>query len=1070
MPFSLLPPSKSLFDAPTPPSAPSPAAAPPPPMPDMNRPLPVPAMPASPAMPDSRDFGDPRAMRKAIYDDALAAAQSYQPLSDDKYELRLRDVKYMDPERFTRKERKKALMTGGTLSRRMTGTWDLLDKATGAVLESQNKVVARIPYLSSMGTFTFRGNDYTVNHQQRLLPGVFARKKKNGQLESYVNVLPGQGISHRYGYDPKRSLFKINLGQAEMPLMPLLRALGTTDKEFIDHWGPDIYTANYGADDSSTLKKLGDRLLAYNDRGDPDETSRHKKLVAAIERMQLDPDVMESTHGQRATNLNKNVILAATKKLLDIHKGTAGVDVDDRDNMAYQRVIGPEDFISERIRRDHGRLQKLAFRKIAQAGTLGKMPSGLFTPQVEQVLIGSGLGQALEEINPAEVFDRQTRITRLGEGGIPSLDSIPDESRNVQPSHMGYLDPLRTPESMRAGIDLNIARRARKGKDGKIYAPFLDYRSGKEEWLTPQQINRSVLTTPDMMKWDTKYIPVISNGKHDYATKAEVQYVFPHMENAFSNLGNLVPLKSGVKGQRVAMASRMLTQALSLKNAESPLVRGALPERRDRSFEEDYADRMGAVRAERGGRVLGIGPDGIKVRYDDGKTDTIEMYDHHPFNRKTFIHQTPTVEPGQTFGPDQLLARSNFTDDKGVTALGLNLRTAYIPWKGYNYEDAVAISQSAAKRMRSEHLYHHEVAVSPKHKVGRGAFINLFPQKYDRATLAKLDEQGVPRVGTEVNFGDPLILAARERDRAQNKIHKQRQPGYVDESVVWKHHDPGIVTDVVWGQKGPVVLVKSESEMQVGDKLSGRYGDKGVVSAIIPDGQMPHDHEGKPYEILLNPLGIQSRTNPAQKVELWLGKIAKLTGKPYNIADFEDIDDAIRYARDELQKHGLKGNEVLTDPTRNRQIPGIATGSRFFMKLHHTAEGKAQARGTGGYTQEDAPSKGGESGCFTADAPVMFYRTGQREVIDGIDIETVVKNRMALSVPSRDPRTGTVVVDEIVDWFRYEVPPQEVLQLEIGTATGIVRLCPTKNHALILADGREVLAQDLRPGDELMER
>lgn len=1039
MPSLLLPKPPNIFDGPKPPK------------------------PYAP--PEMREFGDPLATRQYIYDDALSAARAFQPISDDRYTLRLRDVDYTDPERFTRRQRKEAVLTGGTLSRRMSGVWDLLDNATGKVLESRKQVVGRVPYLTSMGTFTFRGNDYTVNHQQRLLPGIFARKKNNGELESYVNVLPGHGVSHRYSLDPKRGVFKISMGQAEMPLMPLLRLLGTTDKEFVDNWGSALYHANYAADDAGTLKKLKERLLPFADRNDPHESSWRKKLIASIERMQLDPDVTTATLGKPYNVLNRDAILAATKKLLDIQAGKA--DVDDRDNMAYQKVFGPEDFIAERIRRDHGRIQKQAFRQIAQAGSLGKMPSGLFTPQIEHVLIGSGLGQALEEINPAEVFDRQTRITRLGEGGIPSIESIPDESRNVQPSHLGYVDPLRTPESMRAGIDIHMARTARKGRDGKVYSLFRNQKTGKDEWVSPQQLAAGVVATTDALKWDTKRIPVINRGRHDYVTKNEVDYVFPHFENTFSALGNLIPIKSAVKGQRMSMASRMLTQALPLVKPEAPLVRGALPERPTTSFEEEFGSRMGAVRATAGGRVVAASPGSLKVRYDDGRSEEIELYDNHPFNRKTFIHQQPLVQPGQTFAPGQLLARSNFTDDSGVAALGLNLRTAYWPWYGYNYEDAVVISESAAKKMASEHMYVHDVEVSDKHRMGRNSYLRLFPQKYDRATLSKMDEKGVVRVGETVNYGDPLILAARERDRAQNKIHKKRQPGYVDSTQVWNHHDSGVVTDVVWGKKGPVVVVKSVSEMQPGDKLSGRYGDKGVVAAIIPDGQMPHDDQNRPFEILLNPNGLNSRTNPAQKTELWLGKIAAQNGKPYNFNDFEDVDDAVEYARSELRNHGLSDTEDLFDPVRQRRLKASATGTRFFMKLHHTAESKEQGRSTGGYTNEDAPAKGGESGCFTGDTAIDFFRPSDGAVAR-VDIEAVVTQRMPLAIPSRDQH-GDPVRDEIVDWFRYEVPPTEVIEIEIGDGSGTIRLCPTRNHEMILSDGRTVLAGELQPGDELME-
>src|SRR4029077_8198332 len=245
-----------------------------------------------------------------------------------------------------------------------------------------------------------------------------------------------------------------------------------------------------------------------------------------------------------------------------------------------------------------------------------------------------------------------------------------------------------------------------------------------------------------------------------------------------------------------------------------------------------------ALHAPTAGRVVKVDQDGIRVRYADGHSETHELYDHYPFNRKTFLHQTPTVKPGDDVKPGQLLARSNYTDHEGTTALGTNLHTAYVPWKGYNYQDAIVVSESAARdKLRSEHSYHHEVQVDDKHKLGKKNYISLFPGRFDRKMLDALDDNGTVRPGTVVEHGHPLILAARERDRAENKVHKKGQAGYHDQAVLWNHHDPGVVTDVVMGQHGPVVLVKSHSPMQVGDKMSGRYGDKGVVAAIIPDHQ-----------------------------------------------------------------------------------------------------------------------------------------------------------------------------------------------------------------------------------------
>lgn len=1046
-----------------------------------------------------RDFGDHAKTRQNIYGNVLKAAQGIQPVSNAKHTLRLHSPEYIDPDHFSKAERKQALLTGGTLARRMKGTWELSDNATGNVIDRREQVIARVPHLTDMGTFVHGGNDYTLNHQQRLMPGVFTRRKDNGELESHANILPGKGVSHRYLLDPAKGVFKIKIGQAEMPLLPLLKAMGTTDRELHDHWGSDLYQSNMLKSEGGVLTKLQNKILSKADRDSPDEQHRRQALVKKFEDMEIDPEVTKYTLKHPHTRMNKDAILATTKKLLAVSRGED--EVDDRDAPHFQTVMGPEDLISERVSRDHGRIQKMLFHKMSMKGHLQDMPSGALTRQIEQTLLGSGLGQAIEEINPAEVFDKQSRITRLGEGGIPSLESVPDEARSVQPGHMGFMDPLRTPESFRVGIDLNMARGARKGGDGRMYSQFRDAKTGQLAWKSPQDLAESAiafpgglastmaatvppgmaasyeasqrraklgLSTPQdaevirqyekLSRVPAKRIPVMKGGKIVYVPRSEVQFELPHFENAFSPLGNMVPLKSMVKGQRVAMASRMLTQALPLTNAESPLVQSGLPgEGGARSFEEEYGRHLGAVHAEHGGRVQRVDDDGLDVKYDDGRTGRVDLYHNFPFNRKTYIHNTPAVKAGDTFKAGQLLAKSNYTDHTGAAALGANFRVAYTPWKGYNFEDAQVISESAAKRLSSDHMYHHEVQVDDKHKMGKKNFISLFPGKFDKETLASLDDDGIIKPGTKVEHGQPLILAARERDRADNKIHKKRQAGHNDQSVVWQHHDSGVVTDVVRGKNGPVVLVKSSSQMQVGDKLSGRYGDKGVISAVVPDHQMPHDRNGKPYEILLNPLGVISRTNPAQKVEAQLGKIAELTGKRYKLEDFGSVKDMTQFAIDELKKHGLTSTEDIVDPSTGSKIPGIHTGNRFFMKLHHTAESKGQGRGGGGYGMDETPSKGGESGCFTERA---FLHTEKGM----ISIAEIVQRKLSINVLTKLATGGHLRWMPVVDWFQFNVKTSDIIEVE--TDTGRV-LEVTKNHEIIMADGSRKLAGELVVGDEL---
>jgi hypothetical protein len=207
-----------------------------------------------------------------------------------------------------------------------------------------------------------------------------------------------------------------------------------------------------------------------------------------------------------------------------------------------------------------------------------------------------------------------------------------------------------------------------------------------------------------------------------------------------------------------------------------------------------------------------------------------------------------------------------------------------------------------------------------------------------------------------------LILGTRAKESSFNKVHKQGQAGHGDATVTWDHHDSGVVTDVVMGKNGPTVVVKATSPLQVGDKLSGRYGDKGVIADVIPDHEMPHDEDGKPFEVLLNPLGVITRTNPAQWSELMLGKLASKLGKPVKVEDFDDSKDMTEWVMNELAKEGLKDLDSIIDPSKDQKINDIATGSRFFMKLHHTAESKGQGRGGGAYTMEDTPAKGGQEG------------------------------------------------------------------------------------------------------------
>ena len=918
----------------------------------------APVLPVRQPDPPMRGFADIDKTRQAIYDGVLEAAKGLPEFSNNKYKMRLADVSYVDSDKPTIAERKKAILRSETLDRRLQGTWQLTDHG-GNLIDERKVTMARIPKLTNGGTFVLNGVEYTLANQARLRPGIFTRQKQNGEIESHVNVMPGKGVSHRYTLDPEKGTFKLTLGQANLPLFPILKAFGATDSQIRGVWGNELFVQNAKQNDPQAVDKLAQRLLKKSDMTLESE-GRLNRLREVFNNMELDDTVTSRTLGKPYKNLSVDAILDSTRKILSVQRRES--EADDRDAMAYQMVYGPEDFFAEKMRSAYKIMNPLLWKSTFK-NNLSPLASNFLGKHMNSAILNSGLGQPSEEVNNAEILGQLTRMSRLGEGGIPSLDAVPDEARSVQPSHFGYVDPLLTPESLKVGVDSRLAMASQKGKDGKIYTKFLNVKTGEPEWRTPQDVADSVIAFPkEMDNPNAKTVAALVSGKIKYVPRDSVELTLPHMEDSFNPLVNMIPLKSTIKGQRVMMGARMLTQALPLRNAEAPLVQSGVPGDVDESFEERYGKYMGAIRSDVEGQVVKVTPDEIHIKGPDGKIQSHELHNNLPYNRKTYLHNTPTVKVGDMVDKDSLLAKSNFTNDKGSTALGLNMRTAYIPYKGYNFEDATVISESAAKRLSSEHMYQHDVEFDDKTKVNKKHFISMYPSTFDRQILDSLDDDGVIKPGTVVNSGAPIILQVQEKERAHNQITRGRTSLHSDSSVLWEHHDPGVVTDVEKTKKGIVVTVKSYAQMQVGDKLSGRYGDKGVIADIVPDDKMPKDSEGRPFEVLVNPLGIITRTNPGQMVEAVLGKIAEKTGKRYAVKDFDKIKDMTEFAKEELRKHGLSDTEDIEDPEIQQKIKGVFTGNRFFMKLHHMAESKGSGRSLGSYTAEESPARGGQTG------------------------------------------------------------------------------------------------------------
>lgn len=355
---------------------------------------------------------------------------------------------------------------------------------------------------------------------------------------------------------------------------------------------------------------------------------------------------------------------------------------------------------------------------------------------------------------------------------------------------------------------------------------------------------------------------VIRNAQIDEAPAHEVDYEMLHPAQMFGSHVNLIPLQSSVAAPRQFYGARFFNQAVPLVHREVPLVQNRNPDDPDgKSFDDAYGESAGARYATEDGTVTKL-ENGI-VHYKDAAGDKkqIALYHSYPFNRATRVHNTPTVKVGDVFKKGAIVAGSNFTDDKGTLAMGANARVGLVPYKGWTIDDAIAFSESFAKKMRSEQAYTHEQEFDDTTKGGLHHFKSLFPTAFTKDQLGNMDEHGVVKVGTILKHGDPIVLASTPKtvtssDAKVGKLSRVLQTSRRNASQTWDHEDDGEVLDVVHGRKGVKVVTKSESPTKVGDKLCFRSGAKAILSNIIPDDKMVRTKDGRPLEVLLNPLSI----------------------------------------------------------------------------------------------------------------------------------------------------------------------------------------------------------------------
>lgn len=912
------------------------------------------------------------------------------PLADRRgsLEIRARDVRVEDSLHTDDiKGQAQARNEGKTWSVPVKGTLEVVDKATGKVLLTKsNHVLAQLPKLTRHSTYIVGGSEKTIANQWRLRPGAYVKAtEREGEFEAQFQLAKGKPFDLQMKPDGK---LVMRIGSRDIPAYAILKGLGVSDNQLRDAWGEKVLNA------SKTKVNIDKALRSFHSAWKGAELPTTGDPVAALKaslaETRMDPVIAHANLGVEHDHVSPEVLVNASKKLVDV--AAKRVRPDPIDSLRYKELWTAADQFAGRIQSSthdiQGRTQKALEKPKLRERILSGDQSALrevVTPDMFQRAISHVFTNSLasngKQTNPISMLSDRGLATIMGPGGIQNEHQLNDSNKAVDPSHLGFVDPVFTPES-NAGVTTHLAAGVRV-KDRKPVTRLYNVRTGQMEDVDAARAAGANVVLPDQVRWKNgKPVPAGSAVRmtdHDGDMRddipwAKADYVIPNAAQVFSTETNLVPFMQNDSAGRTTMSARHMAQAISIVGREPPLVQteaGA-----GHSFEQIVGSTFLAHKAPTEGVVAAVKPDEIVVQGKDGKTHSVHLYDHYPLNHdKAMLHSTPVVKPGDKVKPDQILADNNFTRT-GALALGTNLRVAYLA-DGFNHEDGITISESAAKKLSSEHLYKPSLYVSDNFHIGKNKFLYEKRGVYEPHQIKNIDDSGVIKPGSIVKPGDPLILALTESSKPMSvgqsrQISRKMQDRFSNATMVWDSNYEGEVVRV--NRKGDVleVHVKTREPAQVGSKLSTRHSAKGIVTRVLEDSKMPRDAKGKHVEMLINPVSVPGRMNPGQILETAAGKIAEATGKPYVIKNFAPGTDYLKKVEGELKKHGLSDTDVLFDPATGRRLGEVMTGPHYVFQLEHQIDKKTHVRSGGvhpalkkvnvpvlGYDNETRTPKGG---------------------------------------------------------------------------------------------------------------
>jgi DNA-directed RNA polymerase subunit beta len=871
--------------------------------------------------------------------------------------------------------------------------------------KEQEIFMADLPLMTNHGTFIISGIERVIVPQLARSTGVsFTSQELKGKKTFGAKIIPGRGAWIEIETDADGTIFVRIDRKRKFPITTLLRAFGVATNEKIlalfdgNPEAKHFIEKTLAKDHTTSVDEAAIEIHRRLRDGDLAAAENAKEFVRSIfdkERYDLSR-VGRFRFNNRfgiketAREIERRTLSLEDFKIILNHifhlNVTPGSLADDIDHLGSRRVRFVGELFQQKIRVGMAQIKRNIQNRMSTIDTDVTLPVQFISPKplqarIKEFFTTNQLSQFMQQTNAIEELEHLRTVSALGPGGL-SRTRAGYEVRDVHPSHYGRLCPIQTPEGPNIGLILRLSSYARVNDFGMIETPYALIENGKVtdkiEFLNAlEEENFNIAHAATEIK-DDKIIPDMVEVRHKgtptTVPKKQVHYLDVATNQAFSIVTSMIPFLNHDDANRALMGSNMQKQATPCVVPEMPLVATGI---------EDVAirDTGRVIFSPVSGTVSYVDAKEIRVKDDKGKEHVFPLVNFSMTNGFTAFHQRPSVDLGQKVKRGDLLADTS-SSDKGQMAIGQNVLVAFMSWSGANYEDAIIISERLVEKSKftSVHIEEFEVTVRDT-KLGPEMTTCDIPN-VGESKLKNLAEDGIIRVGAEVRPGDILVGKITPKGESQltpeerllRSLFGEKARDVKDTSKRMEGGKRGrvISVQVFSREKGDKldsgilkrihIQVAQLRNVSVGDKLAGRHGNKGVISRILPVEDMPYMPDGTPIDVILTPLGVPSRMNLGQILEMHLGLAANTLNYQAIVPPFAGATE--EEIQQELVKAGIKENGKVTlfdGRTGQKFDQDVAIGYMYVLKLHHMVEDKIHMRSIGPYSLITQQPLGGKA-------------------------------------------------------------------------------------------------------------